>query len=106
MISDEGLRGRIMSLARRAKRRVTRPDIRRGSSAIVPARPSAKRITAAESLSLNSDRLMWWGWGVAIAFVIAGLAWHVITYQPSPNMNASKSAADDQLVECNSLERE
>ncbi len=97
-----------MSSAPRVNRRVTRPDIRRGNSALLPARRiGAMRGSNADSLSQTSDRLMWWGWAVAIAFVVAGLVWHVATFQPSEDLFASQPANDAaQVVECKPLENE
>ena len=94
-----------MPSAPHAKRKTNRPDIRRGSSAVIPARrPSATRLPTAAGLSSTSDRMMWWGWAVAIAFVLAGLVWHVLTFQPAPNRNASRPEAE-QLIKCGTLER-
>jgi len=94
-----------MSRAPRAKRKITRPDIRRGSSAVTPIWRSCDReVTVTQRLASTSDRLMWWGWAVAAAFVLAGLVWHVVTFQPTPSRNTSQPTAE-QVVECDTLER-
>lgn len=97
-----------MSALPNTHRGALRQNSRRRTRPIAPvARSSAKRLANSEVLHdplQASDRLMWWGWAVAISFVLAGLLWHLLTYQSSRSEVKTADAQQD-LIQSTLLER-
>lgn len=74
-----------------SNRRNTRPCARRGTSVSAPA---IRSVRAPGRLAATSDQVMWWGWVVAVAFVLAGLSWHLFTYRGEVSRQAESSCAN------------
>jgi hypothetical protein len=93
-----------MPVQPRAQRRASRIGIRSGTGAApIPRRSSAKRIALplpSQDALRSSDRLMLWGWAVAVSFVLAGLTWHLLTYQ-HPRHAVKTANAVPNVIECN-----
>jgi hypothetical protein len=46
---------------------------------------------------------MWWGWAVAISFVLAGIFWHLLTYQQG-RPTVKTAGVTDEMIESKLLE--
>lgn len=80
-------------------RRSTRPHAWRGTSGRAAVERSAR---ASERLAVASDQAMWWGWVIAVAFVLSGLGLHLFTYR-SDVFRQTETTAASRSVESAAL---